>query len=144
MSPSMNFSFVLTSLATQLPTIVVCFLGLILVLAQMQRMPRVAMFVAAGLALMLVAAVVQPVVQTLLQAAAVSQFSRRRAPTNVSVIFMAVALLFSMLRALALALIAYGAFVDRPLHSFVNHPLDKAWPPTPPSGETINTPGTAS
>jgi hypothetical protein len=143
MSPSINLSFVLSSLATQFPTIVVCFLGLILVLAQMQRMPRVAMFVAAGLALMLLAAIVQPVVQALLQVATVSRFNRGRGPTNISLVFMAVALLFSMLRAFALALIAYAAFVDRPLHSFLNHPLGKAPLPAPPPGETKNTPGNA-
>src|SRR5687767_14793655 len=108
---SYNFLPVLSSVAMQFATIAVCVVGLILALVQLQRMPRVAALVAAGLGLMLLAAILQPLVQLLLPAMTVSPLNRRRGSMNLSLVYMASALLFNILRAVALGLLAWAAFV---------------------------------
>lgn len=127
----MNMSNLLVSLGAQFPLLAVCFLGLILALVQMQRLPRVAMLVCAGLALLLLVAVMQPIIQPLIQNLALRSLNRRPGSMSFSLVFASVAFSFNMLRALAIGLIAYAAFVDRPLQAFMNpSPTGKTWPNT--------------
>ena len=143
---TMNISTMMGALGAQFPMLVVCFLGLILALAQLQRLPRVAALVSVGLGLLLLLAVVQPMLQPLIQNLAVQSFNRGRNPMNYFLLSSAIAFAFNIFRAIAIALIAYAAFVDRPLQAFLNPsltgPVVRGWPTTGGPHEGTKVPGT--
>jgi hypothetical protein len=122
MSSTMNMTSVLTSLGVQFPLIVVCFLGLILALTQINRVPRAASFVIAGLGLYLVVGILQTFTQPLLQNMFLQSVNPRRGPMNFSLVFAAASFSFNLVRGIAIALVAYAAFVDRPLLAFMIPP----------------------
>jgi hypothetical protein len=120
MNQVFNPSVLMFSLASQLPMLVVCVLGLVLALMQVRRTPRIALLVVAGLALLLLATLIQPVVQPVVQNLAVQRAAVMRGrfgspPSSYWMLSAAMSALFSAARAVGIALIAYAAFLDRPL-----------------------------
>jgi hypothetical protein len=129
MSMTSNVTSILIGLGVQFPLITVCFLGLVLTLMQMQRLPRVSLLVAAGLGLLLVAAVVQPLVQPLLYNFILRDLGRNMNPQTRGLMLSGISLAFNLPRAIATGLLAYAAFVERPLQALLSPvPVPKAWP----------------
>jgi uncharacterized membrane protein YccC len=119
MTSTMNMTALLTSLGIQFPLIVVCFLGLILALTQINRLPRAAAFVVAGLGLYLLIGLSQSFAQPFVQSLLMQTTNRGRGPLNFSLVSASIAFSFNIFRAVAIALVAYAAFVDRPMRAFL-------------------------
>ena len=130
MTPTSNAMTTLTYLGAQFPTIAVCFLGVILALVQSQRQPRVAIMVAAALGFLLVVSVAQPLLQPAINNTILRQM--RSGGMNLqssSLFFGGVGFFFNLPRAIALGVLAYAAFVDRPVQAFYGHvPAPKGYP----------------
>ena len=113
-STSIQVQSVLLPLASQLPWILVCFIGLILALTQVQRLPRVALIVSFAFGFMLVLSVVQPFIHVAIMNVLTKAIQPGQRAMNYSLMSAGVAFCFSILRTVSLALLGYAAFVDRP------------------------------
>ncbi len=140
-SMPINYSVVLTSLGIQFPTIVVCIVGLVFAIVLMQRLPRAAALVAAGLGLILLVSILQPLVQILMNSLFMSSFRQQRGMLNYWMVTVAPAVLFNIVRAAAVGLLAWAAFVDRPRQSYMTSSTGKPWPPAPSPVEGKIVPG---
>jgi hypothetical protein len=138
MTSTTTMTMLLRSLGVQFPLIVVCFLGLILALTQINRVPRVAALVVAGLGLYLVAGMLQTFTQPLLQSMLMQNANRGNGPMNFQLISGVVGFSYNIVRGIALALVAYAAFVDRPPLAFMIPPLGTG--PRLPSGRPVDGP----
>src|SRR5262245_16703382 len=139
---SVAVSSILTSLGVQFPLIAVCFLGLVLTLSQMERLPRVSLLVGTGLGLLLLVAVVQPLLQPFISNLVVRDMGRGMNPQMRTLLFYGIAFLFNVIRAIAIGLVAYAAFVGRPLQAYYDPSLaGRAWSPAGGPGDALKPPG---
>jgi len=113
-STTIPWTTLLTSLVYQFPTIVVCVLGLTLAFTLLHKHPRAAPLVCIGLGLLLLASLTQPFVYPLIQHMAMQSF--RPGAAGFAIATSGFAFAFNVLRAIAIAILAYAAFVDRPGH----------------------------
>jgi hypothetical protein len=113
-STSMQIQSILLPLASQLPWILVCLIGMILALAQIQPLPRVALITSLAFGLLLFLSVVQPIIHVVLMNGLMKVMQSGQRPMNYSLVSAGIAFGFSILRAIPLALLGYTAFVDRP------------------------------
>src|SRR5262245_12586837 len=119
MNVASSATTILTNLGVQFPTIAVCFLGLVLALMQIQRQPRVAVMVAAALGFLLFVSLVQSLLQPVINNVIIREMGR--GGMNIqsrTLMFSGVSFGFNLLRAIALGVLAYAAFVDRPRYGF--------------------------
>ena len=117
-STTIPWTAALTSLGLQFPTIVVCVLGLTLAFTLLHKHPRAAPLVCVGLGLLLLASLMQPFIQSLIQNLAMRSIGRGTSVMNMTLATSGVAFGFNVLRAIAIAILAYAAFVDRPGHFY--------------------------
>jgi hypothetical protein len=129
MTPTSSAITVLTNLGAQFPTIAVCFLGVILALVHSQRQPRVAAMVAAALGFLLVVSFAQPLLQPAISNMIFRQMRGGMNFQSPSLFLAGVGFFFNFLRAIALGVLAYAAFVDRPVPAFYGSvPPPKGYP----------------
>src|SRR5438477_375859 len=135
---SMNMTMLLHSLVIQCPLIVVCFLGLMIALTQINRLPRPAALVVAGLGMYLLVGLSQSFVQPLIQSVVLQNVNRGRRPLNFSLVSASIAFSFNIFRAIAIALVAYAACAARSLQALLHHsPCGKGWPAPGGQGDGI-------
>ena len=102
-------SMLLSTLAIQLPTLIVCLIGFVVVLIRWQEAPRAALWALLGFGLALMLCIVVPVVQTSVQRWVMASGDvARRAP-----IFGGLSILWSVLRATTYALLLAAVFAGR-------------------------------
>ncbi len=106
---------VLAALVSQIPTTIVCVGGIVWVLLRLEQQRRAALFLLAGLSLYLLLGIsqlfLQGPLQLLLSSLVLHGDPMVRMRLNSAVIGFG----FGMLRAVSLGLMAYAAFVDRPI-----------------------------
>jgi hypothetical protein len=104
-STSLQLQSILLSLASQLPLLLVYIIGAILALTQLQRLPRVAPLVTVAFGFLLVLSLAQPFVHSLAMNAIIRTIESVPRGQNYNFISAGLALAFSLLRAIPVALL---------------------------------------
>src|SRR5438309_8884700 len=99
---NINVSSLMGALGAQFPLIAVCVLGLVFTLVQMNRMPRIAALVSAGLGLLLFIALAQPFVQPMVQNLVMRSVNRGPTPYNFLLLYSAISFVFNLVRSVAI------------------------------------------
>jgi hypothetical protein len=109
----MNPEQILVTISSQLPALVVCGAGIVLAFLKLHQQPKAALFVLAGLGLYVLLGISQTLLQAPLHKMLVQNYGQD-AQTRVLYLGI-VGFAFSVARAISMGLLAYAAFVDRPI-----------------------------
>ena len=109
----MPLTYTLTNLASQIPLILVCLIGILCAVPRLDRNPRPGLLVMAGLGLYMLIGIAQMLLQAPIQQILSSNLGLGRTSPDLRIYYAAINLGFNVIRALSLGLLVMAAFADR-------------------------------
>lgn len=109
----MPLTYTLTSLASQIPLVLVCLIGILCAVPRLDRNPRPGLLVMAGLGLYMLIGIAQMLLQAPIQQILSSNIGLGRPSPDFRIYYAAVNFGFNVIRALSLGLLVMAAFADR-------------------------------
>lgn len=110
----MDLQWIVATMVGQFPIVIVCAAGIVWALLRLDRQPRAALFVLAGLGIYVVLGIAQIFLQGPLNSMLSQVFGQNAGMGNMRMSFAVTGFAFNVARAVSLGLLAFAAFVDRP------------------------------